>query len=860
MKTQKAENFAFSAFPFTYFQKNSVLLTTAFDKVFHLSLLYLGQIEVRKRTFYAKAGEFRMDTMRNQADFKDVRKEKETILSKYIANLKAKEHPQREALVALFFAALAFVLMLPAAALPFGACVMGLALVCAASKRMPSVLLGSAAGLVLFGQAGLVYGCAYLLALGIRMLLSIPGKGRRLLPDSDGLFKEPLQLRACAACIAALSLGAYQMLAFGIMAESLLFAAVAVFACPALCLLFYGALEHAPTLEALLGKEPFAAQKSSARVYFKVGALALATAAFYSAREVRLFGVSVSLCLISALALFSAKRMGAFSGMVAGGVCALAVAPLHAPAFALLGLFCGVLWPLGAFFALGLGLCTGALWSSFIGGFSGFLEIFPAQGCAAVLTMPLLFAAKGKKEIKAEEKSAKELVKDFRAEQSQGIEMRMLRISNAFGSLSGILENYKKKESAPDVEACRAVCAEACTKRCGVCTSYDGCWAEENGAGQAMLASASEKMAACEPLGVDFVPAALRERCVDSDALAEDIRASAGQFLKEFAKTAISAPSLEYELLSSVIRDAVRFERAEAREDLYLGAEIEKVLREHGCKAESVSVFGRRQKQFYAMGVDAALSEKARKTLKAALEKAAKCALTDPVLCRIGGSQMLTFSSAKTLSVQSAVASKIADGEVVLGDSVRFFESEADRFYAVLSDGMGSGEKAAAISSLCTAFFEKTLSAGVTKNQAARLFHSLLRAGEDERSTTLDLFELDLLSGDGIFMKAGAAHSFVVRGGQMFRIRSKTIPLGLTGEPDTEKIRFKLEAGDLVVLFSDGICQTPEDAPWLQNILSEDLSEMELSAISARILSAAAENAKRCDDMTVATLRISDAQ
>ena len=302
-----------------------------------------------------------MDTMRSQTDFKDVRKEKEgTFLSRYITKLKTREHPQREVLISLFFAALALALILPAAALPYGAAVLGLALVCAASKRVPSLLLGSAVGLVLLGGAGLVYGCAYLLAVGVRILLSIPGQNRRLLPDCKALFGARLQLRAAAACLAAVGLAAYQWLAFGITEESLLFGTVAVFACPALCFLFYGALENAPTFEALVGKEPFAAQKRAARLYFKVGALALACAAFYSARELRLFGVSVSLVLLSGFALFCAKRMGALSGLIAGGVGALTVAPLYAPAFALLGLFCGVLWQLGAFFALGLGLCTGA--------------------------------------------------------------------------------------------------------------------------------------------------------------------------------------------------------------------------------------------------------------------------------------------------------------------------------------------------------------------------------------------------------------------------------------------------------------------------------------------------------------------
>ena len=798
-----------------------------------------------------------MDTGRNQVDFTDVQKERSgSFLSRYIARMRATENPRREALAELFFAALAFLFAGSGAMLPFGAMVFGLALFCAMPRRLISLSIGTAAGLVLLGRVGLVYGFAFLLAFGLRLLLSVPGRGRRVLPDCDGFFSEAVQLRVACACMAAVALSAYQLLVGSLNRTNLLFGAVTVFSCPLLCFLFCAISKVGPSFEALVGTAPFAAQKRGDRLYWKAGYLALACAVLYSLRGAYLFGVSVSLTLAALLALFCAKRMGAVHGFLAGGIGTLVIAPLHAPAFALLGLLCGVLWSLGAFFALGLGLCVGALWSSFVGGFDGFLSIFPAQAIASVVAMPLLFKMKEKKG-QASLRTAEQVLQEYRAGQPDPTELRMLKLSGAFGALSKLFDSYKEAEAVPDAQSCRSVCAEACTKRCGVCPQYDGCWSGDDSAGQALIDTAVAKMTACEPLDGDMVPPQLRSVCPDADALADDIRCGAGAYLKENDRAASARTlSLEYDMLSGMLRDAVRFERAEQRRDLYLGAEVERVLRAHGCRAHSVAVFGRRKKQFYAMGVSAGIPDSARAALKEDLQRVTKCALTDPVLCRMGDEEVLTFASARSLSVQSAVACRSAGGEVVCGDTVRFFEGEQDRFYALLSDGMGSGQRPSALSGLCASFFEKTLSAGITKNHAVKLFHTLLRTGTPECSTTLDLLELDLLSGDAVFLKAGAAPSFVARDGQLYRIRCKTIPMGLTKQPDTEKIRFHLEEGDLVVLLSDGVCQTPEDAPWLQNLLSGEVAEGDLSALCAKILSAAAENTQVGDDMTVAVMRV----
>ena len=132
----------------------------------------------------------------------------------------------------------------------------------------------------------------------------------------------------------------------------------------------------------------------------------------------------------------------------------------------------------------------------------------------------------------------------------------------------------------------------------------------------------------------------------------------------------------------------------------------------------------------------------------------------------------------------------------------------------------------------------------------------MIRQKGCECSATIDLLELDLLYGKAAFIKSGAATSYVRRGNDLFRIRSKTMPIGLLKTIDAEKINFDLCNGDVVIMVSDGISQVPEDAPFLISLLTDGW-ENHLPTMANKIMDAA-RSAGRRDDMTVGLCRLVD--
>jgi stage II sporulation protein E len=117
------------------------------------------------------------------------------------------------------------------------------------------------------------------------------------------------------------------------------------------------------------------------------------------------------------------------------------------------------------------------------------------------------------------------------------------------------------------------------------------------------------------------------------------------------------------------------------------------------------------------------------------------------------------------------------------------------------------------------------------------------------------LFDFDLITGEALFYKCGAAPSYVKRDNSIFRIRSETAPLGLMKTIDAEKIRVEVKSGDYIVMLSDGVSQSSDDAAWLIELLSKE-PKLDMRDYAEYILEEAEKHSKNRDDMSVAVARV----
>ncbi len=159
-------------------------------------------------------------------------------------------------------------------------------------------------------------------------------------------------------------------------------------------------------------------------------------------------------------------------------------------------------------------------------------------------------------------------------------------------------------------------------------------------------------------------------------------------------------------------------------------------------------------------------------------------------------------------------------GMKVCGDCYDCFLDSKGNAHMILSDGMGSGGRAAVDSSMASSLTSQLIQAGFDYDTTLNIVNSsLLVKSGDETLATLDITTFDLFTGKAEFLKAGAAPTFVSRSGHIGRIEAKSMPVGILRGAEFEHSSLTLSAGDLVVMVSDGVTATGND--WL-------ISEIEL--------------------------------
>jgi stage II sporulation protein E len=163
---------------------------------------------------------------------------------------------------------------------------------------------------------------------------------------------------------------------------------------------------------------------------------------------------------------------------------------------------------------------------------------------------------------------------------------------------------------------------------------------------------------------------------------------------------------------------------------------------------------------------------------------------------------------------------------------------------------------------------EKMLSAGNRADTTLRMLNNVIRSenmgGGSECSATVDLLELDLMSGVASFIKSGAAPTYIARRGTVYKISSRTMPVGIIKDADARITKFDTEKGDIIVMISDGCCHDSEDCPWLVEFLCDhmqkskntvDVGEELCERLKGEILREAIKNFPRDrerDDISVA--------
>ena len=739
----------------------------------------------------------------------------------------------------------------------FGAHPFGVAALSVARHRVFLSFAGLVIGsLFATGAAAPVYIAVYTLVFLLRVLLSMPRESGRFLPASRAYFHELPSLRLSVAAVAGLAPAVYQILVGGMSIPSLLYSLGMVLLCPVFAFLFLAFYECDFTLPEIVGLRKLSGNERLSRFgrfapyYLTVSEISLGAVLVLSLWDITLFGFSFSYMTAAFLTMYASNRKDALTGALAGLVLVLPVAAIHAPAFALLGFLSGILWRFGSLYAIVAGVAAESVYLAVTGGLVSFVAATPESLMAVAIFWPLF---EGIRKKRASKKAAGENLVCY---QSNTDLEHMKRLSEAFLNLSGTFRSMSEFMKKPDKAETAALCHRIVATHCTSCDKREACAHKTSESLTRSVSILADKLCRGErDLQGVFNEAYIRD-CGHLGAILTDILSESGEDAREKEKNGTGdLLSADYAMLSRILADAAARDKEERAEDKRLSTDLCSALESHGGFRGDVSVFGTRQKQILVAGSYWEGERLSVEQIRILFEQMCCCRLSEPTFDFSGGQMTMQTHTVPRFEA-SFVSAGLAGGGEVSGDVIRSFQNSENYFYALLSDGMGSGKMASMTAELTGAYLSELLSSGVHADTALKMLNQVVRQKGCECSATIDLLELDLLYGKAAFIKSGAATSYVRRGNDVFRIRSKTMPIGLLRTIDAERIHFDLASGDFIILLSDGISQVPEDAPWLISLITDGW-EPNPPTMADKIVEAA-KAAGRRDDMSVAIVEIKD--
>lgn len=733
--------------------------------------------------------------------------------------------------------------LLCSAELLFGAHPFGLSLAAASNVLFPAVALGGALFAALTGDH-LTVAALGLLAL-VRLGCAFFSSGKK---EGGGVFTERLGVRLCAVAGSSLAVGIFALLRADFRYYNL-FSLL-------LCAL-------AATLATFLLSGLFSGRERLFPYSREVGLGTLILLSVFALRAVSLIGIYPAAVAAALVSFWLSSHRGSVYGAVFGLLAGLCFDPILSPGFLLLGLGFGLLEKSSRGGGILAGCGVAAAYAFAVGGVEAITKLLPA-----LLTAGALFLAgdsagivEGSPVRRLAIARRRNAALAARAMEHTACEKRVGDLCTALGDISGILYELGGKQRRPGLMELRHLCDREFDRVCPNCRNREICWGSEYNATAEAVSEIGTHLHTTGTIDRSRIPSALAARCRALPDVLEGITNGAELLFEEALrgdKTSVVAG--DYAALSRMFTEMLDCEHEEHITDVATAERLSKRLQRLGYAFETVCVCGKHHRRVLLHGLRLPGQHVKIRELRRILEESCHFSLGEAQISQSEGMQDYLFCERATLQSTTVrqTRAKAREGSYC-GDSVMSFSTAHGYDYAYLCDGMGSGNNAALCSALCSTLLSRFLRAGGRAESALRTLNGVLAARgrrESETSSTVDLLQIDRVSGEAALFKCGAAPTYLLRRGQLTRFHSRTAPIGILEALDAERISFEVEAGDVIVQVSDGVTHGEEDCPWLSELL-QTRWDGDAEKLARTVLARADEEGK--DDLSILVTEITAA-
>ncbi len=224
-----------------------------------------------------------------------------------------------------------------------------------------------------------------------------------------------------------------------------------------------------------------------------------------------------------------------------------------------------------------------------------------------------------------------------------------------------------------------------------------------------------------------------------------------------------------------------------------------------------------------------------------------------PSVSEVGGEIFIVLNEHAAITIDIGVEQISASNSNMCGDAYRYFIDGRGHFVMILSDGMGTGGRAAVDGAMASGLMSRLIKAGFGYDCSLKILNSsMLFKSTDESLATVDIASIDLYSGKTNLYKAGAAPTIVRRSGKTGKAQSTSLPAGILRDIGFDKASIKCKTGDIIVLMSDGATGSGTD--WIRTEI-EAWQDGSAQALAEKLCESAKRrrNDNHEDDITVMT-------
>lgn len=593
---------------------------------------------------------------------------------------------------------------------------------------------------------------------------------------------------------------------------------------------------------------------------FSVGILLL------SFSELTVNGISAGRIVAVIAILFAARYGGVAGGSVAGTaaglIFSLSTSGLNylSGAYALGGLMAGLFCPVGRLASAAAFVLSNGIASLQVGSqkdvVSGLYEV------AAATVIYLLIPAK----------AGSSLIGMFSrsddTERAEGLRrsviMKLDYAAKALDSVSESVEEVSQKLSqtcAPDING---VYNKAIEEVCSTCGLKGYCWERSYNETMGAFNDLTDKLRAKGQISREDFCSQFQSHCSRLNLIMDAVNRNFTEFAvldaaESRAQQVRDVVADQFTTAGRMLEDMASELEMYDRFDFTAAQKVEEVLRLSGIQPIDVSC---RKDRFGRMSVEAVAAPAEcvrlnRNELVKEISRVCGKTFETPCISSAGGKCRIQMNEQPLFRVKVGCAQHICGNGKLCGDSWKSFPDGNGRQIAIISDGMGTGGRAAVDGAMACGIMERLIKAGIGFDAALKIVNSaLLVKSGDESLSTMDIAALDLYSGEAEFLKAGAPAAIIRKGSRAVMVDMPGLPIGILNDTKFAKTTDVLSEGDLLVMLSDGALSSgsewvcAEIEKW-DGKLPQELAEIIVSQAIAR------RRDGHDDDITVLALMMS---